>query len=352
MRIETAEAGRQLRREHVDGPFREIHRGAAVEGLGIESRTVVDVVGHVGNVHAEPIVAVGQPLDRDRIIKVARVLAVDGHDRAVAEVGAAGHVLLAHGAADASGLGHRVGTVLVGNAVLAEDDLGVDAGVVDVAENFGDAAGRAARRRRPARDRDRHHLARLGAHRLVAGNLHLGGQPLVERHHERQAGVIEIEAADDAARRALEHLNDLPFGAAILAIPLNANDDAIAVQRLLQVVRGHDNIAGQALNRTLGPHEADARGMTIELADDQVHAVGHPVQLALDEDQVAIVDEVAQEPLEGDAFLAVNPQDAQQFARGGRVRYVGPHLAEEVFTVHGSRSLVNHRHWYGCAPGE
>ena len=83
------------------------------------------------------------------------------------------------------------------------------------------------------------------------------------------------------------------------------------MQRLLQVVRGHDNIAGQALNGTLGPHKADARGMTIEFADDQVHAVGQPVELALDQDEVAIVDEVAQEPLESDAFLAVNAEHAQ-----------------------------------------
>ena len=40
----------------------------------------------------------------------------------------------------------RLVAVLVGDAVLADDDLVVDAGLVDVAEHFDDAAERAARR--------------------------------------------------------------------------------------------------------------------------------------------------------------------------------------------------------------
>jgi hypothetical protein len=40
-------------------------------------------------VDAEPEVAVGQLLDRDRIVEVAAVLAVDGDRRRIAEIGAA-----------------------------------------------------------------------------------------------------------------------------------------------------------------------------------------------------------------------------------------------------------------------
>ena len=46
---------------------------------------------------------------------------------------------------EAHRFGDRLGGVRVGNAVLADDDLGVDAGRVDVAEHLGDAADGAAR---------------------------------------------------------------------------------------------------------------------------------------------------------------------------------------------------------------
>ena len=83
---------------------------------------------------------------RDRVVEVARMLAVDrdGHQRP--EVRAACDVLLLHGAADAARFLDRLGAVLVGNAVFADDDLVVDARLVDVAEHLDDPAERAARR--------------------------------------------------------------------------------------------------------------------------------------------------------------------------------------------------------------
>ena len=82
---------------------------------------------------------------RDRVVEVAGVLAVDGDGRERAEVGPAARGPLAHRAAEPPRLRDRLVAVLVGDAVLADDDLGVDAGLVDVAEHFDDAAERAAR---------------------------------------------------------------------------------------------------------------------------------------------------------------------------------------------------------------
>ena len=87
---------------------REIDRGAALVGFLVERAAFLHVVRDVGDVHAQPVVAVLQPLDRDRIVEVARVLAVDRDDRAIAEVGAAGDVLLLDGAADALRFGDRL----------------------------------------------------------------------------------------------------------------------------------------------------------------------------------------------------------------------------------------------------
>ena len=56
------------------------------------------------------------------------------------EVGPAGEVLLADLGAEPPRLLDGLVAVLVGDAVLADDDLGVDARRVDVAEHLDDAA--------------------------------------------------------------------------------------------------------------------------------------------------------------------------------------------------------------------
>ena len=84
-------------------------------------------------------------------------------------------------------LGHGVIGVLVGNAELADDDLGVDARRVDVAEHFLDAAKRTAAGRRPARDLDQDHVRRLGLAAIVRRNLDVHDHPPVERDDEAEA---------------------------------------------------------------------------------------------------------------------------------------------------------------------
>ena len=198
VRVEAAQPGRQLRREHVHRALGEIHRRAALVGFAIERAALLHVVRDVGDVHAEPVVAVRQLLDRDRIVEIARVLAVDGHRRHVAEVGAAADVALRRRVApSADGLGDRLRRVRVGNAVLPDDDLGVDARRVDVAEHFGDPADGAARRGRPARQLDDHHLARRRAAFLTRRDEDVHQHAAIERHDVAHAVVVAVVAADE-----------------------------------------------------------------------------------------------------------------------------------------------------------
>ena len=155
--------------------------------------------------------AVRQPLDRDRIVEVARVLAVDRHRRDTAEIGAALDVALLHGQPEPRRLVDGVLRVRVRDVELADDDLRVDAGLVDAAEHFDDASDRTARRGRPARDLDDHHLARLGRRPLPRRHVHVGQHATVERHDVAEAGGVDLEAADDAALAALENLDDAAF---------------------------------------------------------------------------------------------------------------------------------------------
>ena len=58
--------------------------------------------------------------------------------------------------------------------------------------------------------------------------------------------VVDVVAADDRARAALEDAEDAPFGA-VVADPLDARDDAVAVHRLIEVAAGDVDVAGRPL---------------------------------------------------------------------------------------------------------
>ncbi len=111
------------------GKYTDVPRSYASASRALPSR---HVVRHVRDVHPEPEVPVRERLDRDRIVEVARVLAVDGDDVEAPEVGAPVQVVLAgvHGAlapppepVSRARLGDRRLAVRVRQAVLADDDL-------------------------------------------------------------------------------------------------------------------------------------------------------------------------------------------------------------------------------------
>ena len=79
----------------------------------------------------EPVVAVLQPLERDRVVEVAGVLAVDGDRDVRPEIGPALQVPLLDRSAQSPRFLDRVLAVLGDDAVLAQDDFGVDARFVD-----------------------------------------------------------------------------------------------------------------------------------------------------------------------------------------------------------------------------
>ncbi len=146
VRVEAAQSRRELRRKHVDGALWKVDGRAALVRLDVERARLGHVVRDVRDVHAEPVVAVRQLVDRDRVVEVARVLAVDRHGRPVAEVRAADAIAIAHDAAELFRFRDGVVAVLVRQVVLADDDRGVDARFLEPAEHLGDAAERRARR--------------------------------------------------------------------------------------------------------------------------------------------------------------------------------------------------------------
>ena len=80
---------RQRKRQHGHDMSRVIDRRAAAVDLLIERAAGRDIMRHIRDVHAEQVMAVVQPVERDRVVKVLGVVAVDGEDQLVAQVEAA-----------------------------------------------------------------------------------------------------------------------------------------------------------------------------------------------------------------------------------------------------------------------
>ena len=181
MRIEAAQAGRELRWEHVDRALGKVDGRAALVGFFVEGTPLGHVMGDVGDVHPQPVMPVSQAFNRDCVIKVACVLAVDGHGGDRTKISSPAKVAFLDDTAEAPRLLNRLFRMRIWNVVLANDDLRVDAWLLDTSEHFDDAADWPARRRRPACDFDEHHVTGLGRGPLARGEVDVGQDTAIER---------------------------------------------------------------------------------------------------------------------------------------------------------------------------
>ncbi len=332
VRIEAAQAGRELRREHVDRALREIHRGRAVVAFFVQGAALGHVVRDVGDVDAQPVVAVLQPLERDRVVEVAGVLAVDGDRHVRPEIGPAFQVPLLDRSAQSTRFLDRVLTVPGDDAVLAQDDLGIDARFVDGPEHLHYSPDRAPGSGRPRGDFNRHHVARFSVLALAGGNLNVHDQPAVERNDEPHAGRVPVEAADRILRAPLKNPDDPAFGPSI-GNPLDPRDDAIAVHGLIQVAAGDEDVAGHLLERPIRHDEAKSSRIGGDSPDDEVHPIRQPITVAPGLNQLAVGDELAQQAFEGRALLAGEFEPLQQLAGRGGVVDLFPNQLQQLFLV-------------------
>jgi hypothetical protein len=216
--------------------------------------------------------------------------------------------------------------------VLADDDLGVDARLVDVAKHFDDAAERASRGRRPARNFDDDHVPALRAVALVARNQHVHDEPAIEWDEEPHARFVDVVAADDPRRSAFKDADDASFGA-VAAGPLDARDNAIAMHRLVQVCPRDVDIAVHALDRAVRDDESESARMRLDLADDKVHPVGQTEAVAARLNQLSGLDQRLQESCDGGPLFAGDFQALQELTGRCRMVHSVADGREQLFAV-------------------
>ena len=239
IRVQRAQAIGKLLRQHRNDAARKINRGGTLVGVEVDRLAGLDVVAHVGD-RDDEAPAVGDlvladaladvsGLAVDGIVEVAGVLAVDGDERHVGEVDATFLVGGAHGVGQRRGLRQRRFGEKVRHFVLAHRDFDLHAGVVDLAEDLGDAADRLRMHRRWLGELDRHDLADLGVGDAVARHDDVLAVALVFGREQPDAALVQ-QAADDRRRPALEDLDDATLGPALLVVADDAGANAIAVK--------------------------------------------------------------------------------------------------------------------------
>ena len=122
-------------------------------------------------------------------------------------------------------------------------------------------------------------------------DLDVHDQAPVEGDDEAHAGVVHVEAADDASGAALEDADDAPFGAAVRD-PLDARHDAVAVHRLIQVAAGDVDVARHLLERLVRHDEPEPARVRGDTPDDEVHPVRQAETVAARLNQVPGRDEL------------------------------------------------------------
>ena len=233
--------------------------------------------------------------------------------------------------------GDRLGAVRVGDAVLADDDLGVDARRIDVAEHFRHAADRAARRGRPPGQFHGHHLAGRRAAFLSRRDEDVHQHAAVERHDVahavrarlRPCRLVALVTADQRFVTALEDADDATFGTPVVLDPLDADDDAVAVHGFVEMRRRDVDVAAR-VERTLGRDEPVAGRMRLQPADVEVHLLGQAEALPADADQIAGRDERLEVALERGAIVARNFENLEQLAHAGGMVHPLPHEREDL----------------------
>src|SRR5476649_693667 len=254
-RVQRAQAVRQFFRQHRNHAAREVDGSAAFQRVDVERVVRLDVMADVGDRDDQAEGVGAADLDRlaiHGIVEVARVLAVDGDHRHVAQVDAVGQVGVAHHAGQLFSLLERGGGEDMRHAELAHGDFDFHAGIVERAQHFDDLADRLLEAHRLFRQFDADDLARLGL-ADGTGNDDVLADALVFRRDDPAAVFIQ-QAADDVGVGAGDHLDD---GALRAAAAVGAGDlghDAVAVQHFLHLFFGQE----QVVARLVRDDEAEA----------------------------------------------------------------------------------------------
>src|SRR5262249_27499147 len=241
LRIERADARRQPFGQHRDRALGKIDRRAAQSRLVVERRALAHVKTHVGDVNAEQKISVVEPLQTDRVVEIARGLAVNRHCRLTAQLQPPRDLIFSDDGRNFFGLFDHFVREDVRQIVFVDYDLNVHSGrVARSAEPLDDSPRRVAARDGIARDLDEHDpsVIRLGGPlggqvgRGFSFDLDIELELFIQRFDPRLAEAV-TQPADDPQTSAPQ--NHLDFPITIALTRRDAGEHEIAIERAVQV---------------------------------------------------------------------------------------------------------------------
>ena len=253
-------------REHRNGAVGEIDARAALIRFLIQRAPFVDVIIHVRDMHAEPIIAVVEAFERDRVVEIPRVFAVNRENAVVAQIEPFGEFFVGNFVGKGVCLMQRRWRKFSRKMVRVNDNLLVNSRCHGFAENLDDfAVGIAVAFVMP--ENLRHDdLMRLRAQRVFRVNIDLKRQFYVFRD-DIAVIAVRLVCADNASLTALHDLHDFAFrrfsrrGAAF-----DFHDNRIAMPGVPQIVRADVHIRLARLKRQ---DEGEALAISLHAPDNQ-----------------------------------------------------------------------------------
>ena len=272
LRHQGAEAVRDLLGQHRDHATREVHRCAALESITVERGTHADVVAHVGDrdQQSPALLATFERLAIDRVVEVACVFTVDGHERHVGEIDATGLVDRTDGVGQCQRLGFGGRREDVRDVVLADRDLDLHARIVDLAEHFVDASDRLRVARRLLDDLDGDDLTGLRLSDFARRDQDVVLDALVFGNDDEDTAFAE-QPTDQSLGAALGDFDDRAFWLAAVVGPGRLDQHAVTVQDLEHLLRREPDVGAAAI---VADQEAVAVAMTHDAPGDEVELVG------------------------------------------------------------------------------
>src|SRR5690606_17744245 len=275
--------------QHRHDALGEVHRVAALDRLGVQRRTDLDVVRHVGDGHVE-LPATGEQLPAaavllavDGVVEVARVFPVDGDEGQVAQVDALFLVLLVHFRLElARLLDHGLGPDMR-DVVAAQRHVDLHARGHVVTDHFDDVALRLEARGRPVSDLDLDKLpdARTGG--TSGGNQHFLLDLGIVGNHEADA-VLFVVTADDALVGTADHLDDAAFATATPVETGHAHQGTVTIEHQTHLRRAEEKVVAAVIRH----EEAETVAVATDAPADQVELVHRRVGAAAGVDELTI----------------------------------------------------------------
>ena len=165
------------------------------------------------------------------VVKVARILAVNRHQRHVAQVHALRRICRRHLIGQGGGLRQRLFGKFVRHAVFAHRNLQLHARVVNLPQHLLHAPHRLAVERGRLGQQHAHHLSRLGAaQRISRGDEHIASVAFVLRRHQPHAVFAQQAPDDGRLQRALQNLRHAPLRTPAPVAAHHAHRHAVTVQ--------------------------------------------------------------------------------------------------------------------------